>query len=286
MTSSAAAFRTLLGILILFVMIQAAHASTYQTMKQGVEAYNQKRYDESLSRFQEARVESPDDPGAQFNLASAQYQTGKFDEAARGFEAVLSQTNDPLLKQKAFYNLGNTAYRQGNLQAAADYYRKALDLRPSDLEARQNLEFILTEQEKKQKNQNKDDRKPNDDEKNKDQQKSGQQNKQHDRSQDQKSSEQKQQSSRSQQGEQKKDAGGSAPSPQDGKQQEKGEIKEAGSGKQQADSAKAGRAMQPGAIAPEEAERLLNTLSDDQRAFLREQARRLAPGNRGTTKDW
>jgi Ca-activated chloride channel family protein len=282
---------TCVGFLIMFVTGQTAQASAYKDMKEGVESYRQGKYDDSLSRFQQALVESPDDPTIRFNLASAQYQAGKIDDAARGFEAVVSQAKDPKLRQKALYNLGNTAFRQGDLKSSADYYRKALDLSPSDLEAKQNLEFVLKEEEKKK--QNKGDQNKKENEKNTEQQKSGRQNNQKNQSQNQQqSSKETQQASRSQQKENQQGRDGSSQSSggQD-QQQKQGEIKEAGSGGGQKqgekrDGSQIGAPLEPGAISPEEAERLLNTLSDDQRAFIREQAKRAAPRTRGTEKDW
>ncbi len=41
-----------------------------------------------------------------------------------------------------FYNLGNTAYRQGALEEAVEKYTAALALTPDDREAAQNLEFV------------------------------------------------------------------------------------------------------------------------------------------------
>jgi Ca-activated chloride channel family protein len=279
------------GILSMFFTGQTAQASAYKDMKQGVESYRQGNYDDSLSRFQQALVESPDDPTVRFNLASAQYQAGKIDEAARGFEAVVSQAKDPKLRQKALYNLGNTAFRQGNLKGSADYYRKALDLSPSDLEAKQNLEFVLKEQEKEK--QNKGDQNKKENENNKEQQKSGRQNNQKDQNRDQQqSSKEKQQASPPQQKEKEQGREGSSQSSGGRDQQHKqGEIKEAGSGGGQKqgekrDGSQAGAPLEPGAISPEEAERLLNTLSDDQRAFIRKQAKRAAPRTKGTAEDW
>lgn len=152
---------TTLGILGLLGSIQTTQAFASAAARDAVDAYNHKKYEDACSRFQEALVESPDDPAARFNLASAEYQTGKFSEAARGFEDVLSQSNNAALKQKALYNLGNTAFRQGNLQASTEYYRKALDLNPADAEAKQNLEFVLKELEKQRQQKNEQGQKEN-----------------------------------------------------------------------------------------------------------------------------
>jgi Ca-activated chloride channel family protein len=281
------AFSVYLICLVIALVLSAdgsALASTYQAMKKGAESYQKENYDESLSLFQQALVESPDDPGILYNLSSAQYQAGKFDEAAKGFEAVASRSNDPKLKQKAYYNLGNTAFRQGNLQASADNYRKALDLDRSDLDAKQNLEFVLKAMEKpEQKKSSKDKKDENRGDKNKDQQSSK----------SQQGQDKNKQNASNQKQEKNKDQQDSSPQSrkEQGQKNEQGELKEAGSSGEQKQGeqqkgAKDGKPLKPGSIAPEEAARLLNTLSDDQRAFLREQAKQNSPKTRGTEKDW
>jgi len=276
-----------LCILNMLVPVPSAQAFASSAMRDGVDAYNRRKYEDSLSRFQDAQVESPDDPRARFNLASALYQTEKFSEAARGFEEVVSRSKDAALKQKALYNLGNTSFRQGNPQAAADYYRKALDLNPSDAEAKQNLEFVLKVLEQPQQ-QKKNDQNQKGNEKNKEQQ-PGEHNKQKNanRNQQQQSKEKQQESRSGQKEDKKKEQGASSHASQDqDRQDESGELKEAGAQGDKREAAKAGGKADPKALAPDEAERLLNTLSDDQRTFIREQAKRFAPRTKGASKDW
>ena len=281
-----------LCLLSLLYPIQAARASTYADTREAVAAYDQKKYEDSLSRFQQVLVASPDDPQARFNLASAQYQTGNFPEAAKGFEEVLSRSNDPALKQKALYNLGNTAFRQGDLRASADYYRKALDLSPSDADAKQNLEFVLKELDQQQQ-QKKGGQNQKGDEKNKEQQRTGEQNKQKGADHNQRQApDQKQQATQARQKDRQEKQSSSSQTPPDKEKQDgSDELKDAGAqeGQKQGGGHEAARAAakpDPKALAPDEAERLLNSLSDDQRAFLKEQAKRFAPGAGATSKDW
>lgn len=273
---------TALCILSLLGSVQTTQAFASTAAKDAVDAYNREKYDDALSRFQEALVESPDDPAARFNLASAQYQTGNFSEAAKGFEDVVSRSKNAALKQKALYNLGNTSFRQGNLQASADYYRKALDLNPVDTDAKQNLEFALQALEKQQQ-QKKNDKGQQGNEKNKEQQRPGEQNKQKDAKKDQQPSKEKQQGSKS--GNKEQDASSHASGEKE-RHDESGELKEAGAPGDRHEAARADAKPDPKALAPDEAERLFNTLSDDQRTFVREQAKRFAPRTKSGSKDW
>jgi Ca-activated chloride channel homolog len=226
-----------LAILGALISVGVAGGSAYREMEQGSDAYKNGQYPDSMDHFLKAQVESPDDLKVRFNLASAQYKTGRYDEAAEGFKAVVMQSHDPKLKQKAIYNLGNTSFRQGNLPAAINFYRRAIVLDPSDLEARQNLEFVLMEREKNRE----------------------------EKGQDVSMKEERQKG--------QKDL---APQSQNGGAQNNDpEVAQTG-----------GQPIKQGALSPDEAERLLNSLSDDQRPFLKEQAKRSAPPVGVRTKDW
>ena len=226
-----------LAVLGALISVGVAGGSPYREMKQGADAYKNRQYQGSLDHFLKAQMESPDDLKVRFNLASVQYQTGRYDEAARAFKTVVMQSHDPKLRQKAIYNLGNTFFRQGNLEAAVDFYRRAVDLDPSDLEAKQNLEFVLAEREKN-----------------------------------------------------KEEKGQDASMKEAGRQEgQKDPAPQSHSGRPQnnnPDVAQTGQPIKQGTLSPEEAERLLNSLSQDQHAFLKEQAKRFAPTVGARTKDW
>lgn len=247
------------AVLGMLIPVGVVRASTYQEMKQGADSYNKGKYHDSLVHFQQAKAESPDDPKVWFNLASTQYQTGRYDEAARGFEAVALQSNDPKLKQKALYNLGNTAFRRGNLQASADIYRRALDLNPSDLDAKQNLEFVLKKLEEKKQDQKQG------------RQQSGKRDKNRNQQQDKAQGQAVSKKEAERQGDEKSFSSQSL------------QYRARNNGQE---AAQAGQTAKQSALPPEEAERLLNFVSDDQRAFLQEQAKRFAPTIRGREKDW
>lgn len=77
-----------------------------------------------------------DPPQALFDRAGAAYREGKFDEAAKGYEAILDQgVHDP----RVHYNLANAYFKQGRLGPAILEYERSLRLDPSDDEARDNL---------------------------------------------------------------------------------------------------------------------------------------------------
>ncbi|MEQ8763722.1 MAG: hypothetical protein RL885_07340 [Planctomycetota bacterium] len=73
------------------------------------------------------------------DAAEDAYRQGRFEEAARGFEAALE--TGAYSEADVLFNLGNCAYRLDRLPHAVWYYRRASSLRPDDEEARFNLQL-------------------------------------------------------------------------------------------------------------------------------------------------
>lgn len=107
-------------------------------------AYQAGRFDKALQGFVDAQVEHPEDPAVLMNLGSAHYKMRAYDEAQAAFAAA-TLAADPELAAQAFYNLGNVAFRQGQLEEAVARYRRALELNPEDADAKFNLEFTRDE---------------------------------------------------------------------------------------------------------------------------------------------
>ncbi|MDZ7372749.1 MAG: tetratricopeptide repeat protein [candidate division KSB1 bacterium] len=111
-------------------------------IKRGNELFRRELYDEALVQYQDALLQSPNNPFAQFNIGDAQYQKNNFEEALQAFERATA-LQDPILLSQAYYNLGNTLYRLGHLTEAILAYKKALELNPGDEDAKYNLEYVL-----------------------------------------------------------------------------------------------------------------------------------------------
>ncbi len=114
----------------------------------GVDLYNQEEYTQALKSFEAARLSNPEDGNVLYNLANTHYQLGNFDHAVEAFEAAESTLNDPSMKQKTHYNRGNAYYRKGDVEEAIKAYKKALELDPSDTDAKFNLEYARKQYER------------------------------------------------------------------------------------------------------------------------------------------
>ncbi len=151
-------------ILIFFIAgIPIAKASPWSAE----EAYKKGKYDEAWKQFQAAAEKSPDQPKLQYNEGAAAYKSGKYTEAEKAFKKSFNQA-DLKLQENAYYNLGNTLYREGEKteksdrkqtiakwEKAVESYEGALQLKKDDADAQFNRDFVKKKLEdlKQQQNQ-------------------------------------------------------------------------------------------------------------------------------------
>lgn len=104
--------------------------------------YQQGNYEDAITAYQAAQVAAPDQPELYYNAASALSNTGELEQAVAALEQAL-QTADADLAASAYYNLGNVYFQAGIYEEAVKAYENALSLNPDDDDARYNLELAL-----------------------------------------------------------------------------------------------------------------------------------------------
>jgi len=130
-------------------VVAAYAADVGGLMRQGNGLYNRGKYDEALSRYQMAEVLEPDATAIHYNLGNALFRLGRYQDAARELELVLIDKK-PERRANAMYNMGNVAFKAGQLDPAIKAYAGALAINPNDRQAKQNLEFCLKKKEEQQ----------------------------------------------------------------------------------------------------------------------------------------
>ncbi len=169
---------------------------------QGNQLYDQKKFKEAEADYRKAIEKKKQDLAGNFNLGDALYKQKKFDYAAKNFTDIVSTATNPLVKARAYHNLGNSMLETKKYQESIDAYKKSLLNNPKDDATRYNLAYAQemlkkqqqqNEQNQKNNQQNKDQNKNNknnqdkkDQDKNKPNKDQGQQNKDQDKKDQQK----------------------------------------------------------------------------------------------------
>ncbi len=125
------------------------------------ELYKQGHFAEAEKAYARKDMDRPKDIRYRYNRGCAAYQNSDFQGAGAAFSSVLRRSDDEQVQYRAFYNLGNTSFKQGDFNSAVEQYRQALLCNPESEDAGYNLELSLRELEKlkKKKAQDKQDQK-------------------------------------------------------------------------------------------------------------------------------
>ena len=110
--------------------------------EEGNALFEKGEYEAALRRYLEAQQEGQPRPELHFNAGDALYKQGKYAEAMQEMGRATEGTH-PDMSAAAHYNLGNALFRQEKFQEAVGAYKKSLELKPDDIDAKINLELAL-----------------------------------------------------------------------------------------------------------------------------------------------
>jgi len=112
----------------------------------GLNHYQSQEYEAAQEYYESVLSKRGNQAQAHFGRGSSAFQQGDLETAKYSFEQSLKADNEQL-KSKAMYNLGNTFYQNQKTKEALAFYRKALELDPTDKEAKYNYEFLKYQQQ-------------------------------------------------------------------------------------------------------------------------------------------
>ena len=230
----------------------------------GKKAYEEGHYDEARVYYEHVLKNRKKDDGAQFGLGVTAYQQKDMETAARALNNAMN-SDDKSLASKAMYNLGNMFRDQQKMEESLALYRKAIELDPTDEDAKVNYELLKQvlqqqEQQQQQDKQNQEQDQEKQDQQKQDQDSEGQdeQNKDQEKQEDQQKQQEDQQQSQSE------------------KEKEKKEQQQSQAKKDETQDQKTDKQMQ--------AEAILNALKDQEKI---NQKRQIAKSkSRKLEKDW
>ncbi len=123
-------------------------------VSKGNRQYHKKSFGEALEYYDKASVEAPESPIVAFNKGAALYRQGDYEKAREQFKEAASRTKSLPFEAKAWYNLGNVEFKEGerqedsdlqkalgSLQESVKNYVTALEKAPELTEAAENLEI-------------------------------------------------------------------------------------------------------------------------------------------------
>ena len=272
-------------VLLLFVLFpKHLEASAYEAYK----AYEEKDYAKSSQLYADALHKDKENALLSYNLGTSLYREGEYEKANKAFEDAL-HTDNTELQKRAFFNMGDAKYRQGERllkdkqeetvklwEESLKDYENVMGLDKEHSQAKENYEFVKRkldelkkkieqekqQQQQKQDQQNKEDKKNKDDSQNQ-QQQSDQQKDQEDKQDQNKDNQSDQQRDEDQkQSDQKDEKPGDQQQPQEQKPEEKeGEGKPEESQRDKEE----GQENESEQLSRDEARQLLNALRDSEK---------------------
>lgn len=140
--------------LTLFTLIFTGCSSETANILKGTISYQQKKYRHSVSCFMEASESAAADSDrltqsyALYDLGTAYIMLGEDQAALEHFKSIAEDAPDAV-RYSAFYNAGILAWRNSDFEEARDYFRKALEIDSSKMDAKINFELSMQQSQAK-----------------------------------------------------------------------------------------------------------------------------------------
>ena len=129
-------------------------SSDTSNILKGTISFQQKKYRHSVSCFMEAAENAAADQNrinqsyALYDLGTAYIMLGEDAAALEQFKSIADDAPDAV-RYSAFYNAGVLAWRNSDFEEARDYFRKALEIDSSKIDAKINFELSMQQSEAK-----------------------------------------------------------------------------------------------------------------------------------------
>jgi Ca-activated chloride channel family protein len=241
-----------LAILLSVLATSMNAASARKLVREGNRAYKAGQFDQALAKYKAALMEGGDPGVVAYNLGNAHYNLGESQAAQEAYTQSLRPAKAGDLAA-SLYNLGNAYFQAQKYSGAISAYIEALKRSPNDENAKYNLELARRALKQAQQNQQQQDQNDKDQKDKQDSQQNQQQQQQQD-----------QQPNQNQENEQKPQ--------QDQKQQQQQEQQT--------------QPQQQKQMSPEEAERILNSLLQNEQNALKQAKKMQVVARPKREKDW
>lgn len=145
----------------------SAQKAVRKNIKQGNRSYNEQKYEQAASHYEEALKINPNALEPNYNLGNTLYRQEKWDESiAQQNHYLQLEKENPEKVSSAWHNIGNALLHKKELEKSMEAYKMALRINPNDDETRYNLavvqKMINDQEEEEQQQDQKQDQNQND----------------------------------------------------------------------------------------------------------------------------
>ena len=139
-------FKSPLTTLCIFTLIFTGCSTNTGNILSGTYSWHKKEYKHSISKFMDVVNNSYKTNNQEaldyslYDLGTAYLKVGEDKAALERFESVSPNAQDKV-KYSSFYNAGILSYKNGNYEDAKEYFKKALKIDNSQINAKINLEL-------------------------------------------------------------------------------------------------------------------------------------------------
>jgi len=133
--------KSLILFILLIISANLAAQTEKKFIRKGNREYDKSKYSDSEISYRKAIDQNKQYPDAVFNVGDALYKQNKFEEAGKQFAESSDQNVDKAKKSAGLYNMGNALLKANKLPESIEAYKNSLKLRPNNKEAKYNLAY-------------------------------------------------------------------------------------------------------------------------------------------------
>lgn len=133
-----------------FIMLACAYGFCQDAgkfVKEGNKQFKNNKFADAEANYRRAHSKNPSSPDAYYNLGNSIYRQGNGSEAKYAYAKAIDVAKSKKEKHRAYHNLGNVYLKEQDYQAAVEAYKNALRNNPHDEETRYNYALAKKKQE-------------------------------------------------------------------------------------------------------------------------------------------
>jgi len=117
-----------LALVLVAGLAMALGGDVYEKTREGNQLWRQGKYQDAFAKYTEAisQAKGGSETQLHYNLGASLYKQQRYEEAIKEFEPALASP-DMKLKEKSYYNLGNCHFRMGIAQKNLELLKKAAE---------------------------------------------------------------------------------------------------------------------------------------------------------------